>query len=130
MFHAVAAALVHGAALEAQFSDACVLDPKVVALRRRVHAEPDPSVAKMEAHVTIELTDGRRIRHHVRHALGSVERPMADSDIETKVRALAAGVLPAARIDALVSACWRADTLRDARSLTCHLSPPANGLAG
>jgi 2-methylcitrate dehydratase PrpD len=130
VFHAAAAALVHGAALEAQFSDACVLDPTVIALRRRVDAEPDPTVAKMEAYVAIELTDGRRIEHHVPHALGSVERPMADSDIEKKARALGTGVLPAGQIDALVSACWAAEELPDARSLTCHLSPPANRPAG
>ena len=129
VFHA-AAALGHGAALEAQFSDACVLDPVVVALRRRVDAEPDPTVAKMEAYVAIELTDGRRIEHHVPHAVGSGERPMADGDIEKKARALGIGVLPAAQIDALVSACWSAEELSDARSLTCHLSPPANGPAG
>ena len=64
------------------------------------------------------------------YALGSVERPMADSDIENKARALGTGVLPAARIDALVSACWSAEKLPDARSLTCHLSPPANSPAG
>jgi 2-methylcitrate dehydratase PrpD len=127
VFHAAAAALVHGAALEAQFSDACVLDPTVIALRRRVDAEPDPTVAKMEAYVAIALTDGRRIEHHVPHALGSVERPMADGDIEKKARALGTGVLPAAQIDALVSACRSAEELPDARSLTCHLSRPANG---
>jgi len=130
VFHAAAAALVHGAALEAQFTDDCVLDPRVVALRRRVTAEPDPSVAKMEAHVLIELVDGKRIERHVLHALGSVERPMSDGDIEAKARSLMVGVLPADRIDALVSACWGADALAGARALTRHLSPPGGPASG
>ena len=130
VFHAAAAALVHGAALEAQFTDACVLDPRVVALRRRVTAEPDDGIAKMAAHVTLELTDGRRIEHRVLHALGSVERPMSDADIERKARGLMADVLPASQIDALVAACWGAASLPDARALTRHLSPPPGGPAG
>jgi 2-methylcitrate dehydratase PrpD len=46
VFHAAAAALVHGAASEPQFSDACVRDPRVVALRERVAIAPDDNCAK------------------------------------------------------------------------------------
>ena len=45
VYHAAAAAIVHGAAGEAQFSDACVRDPRVIALRERVSrgAEDPPA---------------------------------------------------------------------------------------
>ena len=107
-----------------------MLDPAVVALRRRVTAEPDAALDKMAAHVTFELTDGRRVEPRVRHALGSVERPMSDADIERKARGLMAGVLSAAQSDALVAACWGAEALPDARALTCHLSPAPGVPAG
>ena len=51
LYHAAAVALIYGAAREAEFSDAVVRDPRVIALRERVTATPDPSVGKLEAHV-------------------------------------------------------------------------------
>src|SRR5260370_41250129 len=47
--HAVAAALVHGEAGLDQFSDECVRDPQVIAMRRRVEVIPDPAIATVAA---------------------------------------------------------------------------------
>ncbi|HEX6005706.1 MAG TPA: MmgE/PrpD family protein, partial [Burkholderiales bacterium] len=123
VFHAAAAALIHGAAGEAQFSAACVNDPQVAALRERVTAAPDPSVARTEAYVTIALSDGRTCSTHVAHALGTLKRPMSDADLETKFRGLTAGVLAPAQIEELIALCWRVNVLEDAGLLARRAVP-------
>ena len=60
---------------------------------------------------------GRRLERFVEHAVGSVEHPMTDSDLEGKFTRLADGVLPADRIHRLMDLCWKVDTLKDAAEL-------------
>ncbi len=123
IYHAAAAAIVHGAAGEPQFSDACVRDPRVAALRGRVSARADPSLRKTEARVTIRTRDGRVVSTHVEHALGTLARPMSDDDLEAKFRGLATGVLPAARIAELITLCWDIAGLDDAGALARAAAP-------
>ena len=68
-------ALIHGAAGEAQFSDAVVCDAGVIALRDRICATADARVRKLEAHVNIRLHNGTVLEKHVEHALGTVDDP-------------------------------------------------------
>ena len=117
VFHSAAVALIDGAAGEAQYSDARVADPRVVALRDRVTAAVDPSLAEDAANVRIRLRDGRTVERRVEHALGSLQRPMSDRDLEAKFRGLCAPVLPQSAIDALVAACWRFDRSKDCGAL-------------
>ncbi len=117
IFHACAAAIVRGAALEAQFADAVVNDPAVIAVRDKIDATPDAAIRKLEAHVRIELADGRVLDKHVAHALGSTEHPMSDADLEDKFRGLAEGVIPAAQAQRLIALCWKFPTLADAAQL-------------
>ena len=114
VYHAVAAAIVHGAAGEAQFSDACVRDPRVIAVRERVSTREDAAIGRTEARVTIRARDGRSFMLHVEHALGSLKRPMSDADLEAKFRALAQDVLPAAQTEEIIKLCWRVAALDDA----------------
>jgi len=110
-------AIVDGAAGPGQYSDARVADPAVVALRERVRAEVDPALAEDAAHVRIRLKDGRTLDCAVEHALGSLERPMSDRDLEAKFRELAAVALDCAAIDALIAACWSLDMSGDVAEL-------------
>lgn len=117
VFHACAAAIVHGAALEAQFADDVVRDPKVMAVRDRIDATTDPAIRKLEARVRIELNDGRVVDKHVEHALGSTEHPMSDADLEGKFRGLVDGVIPDAQAQQLIALCWQFPTLSEAAQL-------------
>jgi len=114
VYHAVCAAIIHGAAGEAQFSDACVRDPRVVALRKRVSLREDAAIGRTEARVTIRARDGRTFARHVEHALGTLARPMSDADLEAKFKALAQELLPAAQIGEIIKQCWRIASLEDA----------------
>jgi 2-methylcitrate dehydratase PrpD len=117
VYHAVAAAIVHGAAGEAQFSDACVRDPRVVAVRGRVGTREDAAIGRTEARVTIRARDGRSFSRHVEHALGSLKRPMSDADLEAKFRALAQDVLPAAQAEEIIKLGWRVAEIEDAGAI-------------
>ena len=90
MQHAVAAALVTGKAGVEQFSEACVNDPRVVALRRKVAVERDESFATTAAAVEIMTADGKLHKRAQRAARGSDENPMTDKDLEAKLRDAAA----------------------------------------
>jgi 2-methylcitrate dehydratase PrpD len=105
VYHACAAALLFGQAGEAQFSDACVKDPNVIALRDRVEARADPAIAEASADLTLTLRDGRTFRKRVEHAVGSLERPMSDAELDQKVHGLVDPVLGTAKADALLREC-------------------------
>ena len=105
VYHACAAGIVFGAAGEAEFADAMVTRPDVVALRERVTATADDAIAEEAADVTVVCRDGRRLHRFVAHAIGSLERPMSDADLERKFHALVDPVLGAERARQLVALC-------------------------
>jgi 2-methylcitrate dehydratase PrpD len=123
IFHACAVALATGTAGEPQFADAVVRDPRIAALRDRVSITADAGTRKLEAHVRIALRDGRTLERHVDHALGTLERPMSDADLEEKFRALVADALKPAQADVLIDLCWKLDTLPDAGAIARAATP-------
>lgn len=117
VYHSAAVAVIHGAAGEREYSDAVVRDPRIVALRDRVEAIADKSVHEAEADVSIRLKNGTKLDKHVKHAIGSLERPMGDADLEAKFRGLADGVLSREETDRLIGLCWTIETLPEAVAL-------------
>ena len=122
-YHAAAVALLFGKAGVAQFTDECVQDPQVVALRQKVVVHPDVSLEKMEARVSVLLDDGRELHQHVQHALGSLERPLTDRDIETKFHELAAASRSECHAWDVIELAWSLDMLRDAAELVRATAP-------
>jgi len=125
VFHALAVAIVRGAAGEPEFSTEAVLDPDVVALRQRVDVTADAAIGKLEGTVTIVLNGGRTLERHVPRALGTLERPMSDRDLEEKFGSLAQGILPAAQTSALMAACWDIAGRKDAGEISRMAGAPA-----
>ena len=123
VFHCAAVAIVDGAGGVAQFSDARVRDAEVVALRNRVNAAVDPSLAEDQAVVTIVLRDGRTLTKRVEHAIGSLDHPMTDVDLERKLHGLCDEILGAQRADELVAACWDLDESPNAGDLARRTVP-------
>ena len=115
--HGAAVALMDGAAGVAQFDDARARDPAIAALRERVVLVATPALEKDQAGATVVLRDGSRREYFVEHARGSRERPLSDDDLAAKFRALAAGVLPTARIDETLALCATLDACADAGAL-------------
>lgn len=125
VYHSCAVALIHGAAGEAQYSDACVRDPKVIALRDKVTASADTTVHEDQVRIMIRMKDGRALEKFVEHAIGSLDRPMSDSDLEAKFRGLADGVLSADETGRLLKLCWDVGSLKDAAEVARASVPAA-----
>jgi aconitate decarboxylase len=86
VFHSGAAGLAFAKAGIAQYADSVVKDPLVVRLRDKIQATVDPALGTDETIVTVILEDGREFGKHVRHAIGSVEVPMTDKQLEEKFK--------------------------------------------
>ena len=114
VYYAAAIGIVAGVAGEPEFSDAAVKDPVTIGLRDKVEPRIDSRLRQDQARVRITLTDGRVLEQFVEHAVGSVENPMSDRQLEAKFRDLVAGIVPVGRIQPLIDLCWQVATLADA----------------
>jgi 2-methylcitrate dehydratase PrpD len=123
VYHGCAAGLMFGRAGEEEFSDQVVTSAAVVALRDKVQATVDDSIDEAAADVTAVLTDGRRVHVRVDHAIGSLENPLSDAQLEAKFAALVVPVLGDARARD-ITAHWRTlAALPDVRTLTALCRP-------
>jgi 2-methylcitrate dehydratase PrpD len=111
--HAVAAALVTGKAGLAQFSDACVNDPRVLTMRSKVALKQDEAIATIAATVAITTADGKTHNLAQKAARGSDLNPMSDKDLEDKLRDAAVGWNPRHDIAPLLEAIWQLDKSDD-----------------
>ena len=123
VYHGCAAGLIYGRAGEDEFSDAVVNDPLVVATRRKVQAVVDDSIEEAAVRVTAVLKNGEHVDVHVEHAIGSLQKPLTDAQLQAKFNALVVPVLGQARADAITAACWQLGTLADVRALTTLCQP-------
>jgi 2-methylcitrate dehydratase PrpD len=114
VYHSAAVAIIHGAGGEAEYSDKCVSDPRVTALRDRVTAVVENGMHEDQTRVAIKLKNGKTVEKFVEHAIGSLARPMSDADLERKFRGLTKGILSDAECDRLITLCWEIGTLKDA----------------
>jgi 2-methylcitrate dehydratase PrpD len=123
VFHACAAGLMFGRAGEHEFSDAIVARPDVVALRDKVRIAVDDGIDEAAADVTVITRGGRR--HHVRveHAIGSLERPMTDADLEAKFHGLVDPVLGVHKADAIVQDAMALAQAGRIGALLAHVRP-------
>jgi len=117
-YHGFAVGLIFGRAGEGEYADDVVRRDDVVALRRKVVATADTSIAEDAADVTAILRGGRKEHLRVDHAVGSLGRPMSDADLEAKFHSLADGVIGKAKADALIAACWKVGSASNLRQLT------------
>jgi 2-methylcitrate dehydratase PrpD len=121
--HAVAAALVTGEAGLDQFTDACVRDPKVLALRSKVEVRRDSAFSTIAAAVEITTADGKTHKTSQAAARGSDVNPLDDRDLEAKLRVAAAGWDSRHNIAPLIDAIWALDNSADVSKLASLAVP-------
>jgi 2-methylcitrate dehydratase PrpD len=96
--HAAAAMVVRGSAGYAALDDSALQDPRIAALRHRVHVTEDPTMTAVAprlrpARVILTLTNGRQSTHSRESHRGDFQQPFAESEIRGKFRELAGVVL-------------------------------------
>jgi 2-methylcitrate dehydratase PrpD len=115
--HSVAVAFLYGAAGVKEYSDACVNDPAVLALRSKVSAEDDASIPADAAVVSLRTTSGDLLSAHIAHARGSIARPLSDRELEAKLRDLANYGAPGVDAERLIEAVWEIEKTDGAATL-------------
>ncbi len=116
-YHGFAAGLIAGRAGEGEYSDEFVRREDVVALRRKVNGTLDKSIAEDAVDVAVHLRGGKQTHLRVDHAVGSLERPLSDADLEAKFHSLVDPVLGAQKARALIAHCWKLADAKDVKAL-------------
>ncbi len=118
--HSVACGLLIGTAGVKEFADPLVFDDAIVRMRAKVRAELDPSLPDGAARVTVHTSSGQILTKTVMAARGSLEDPLPDADIETKLRACAQSVVSSPDIERLIDTVWRLEELPNVEPLIRH----------
>jgi 2-methylcitrate dehydratase PrpD len=122
-YHGFAAGLIFGRAGEGEYTDEIVAREDVVALRRKVNATVDKSIAEDAVDITVFLKDGKQMHLRVDHAIGSLKRPLSDADLEAKFHSLADPVIGAEKARALIEQCWSLSKAKDVTALVAAAQP-------
>jgi 2-methylcitrate dehydratase PrpD len=116
-YYCAALALAEGVAGEDMFTDKKVLNPQMVALRKRVKARVVPGYKDTEAKVTITTKAGKKYSAYVNTPKGDPRNPPSDRDLEEKFRSLVSSVLPKSKMERLIQSIWKLDKVADIRQL-------------
>lgn len=122
VYHCAAVALIEGVGSSKQYTDASVQNPVTASLRKRVSINVDQKIRVDEAVIEISMVDGSVVTHHVEHALGSLEKPMSDDDLERKFVNLVSDTLPEAQWREALDQCWKVEQLSSFTKLASNLS--------
>jgi 2-methylcitrate dehydratase PrpD len=119
----VAVALLEGAALLGQFSEAKIADPRVVELARRVEFAVDPDIDRLYPErfpnrVEIVLKNGQRYETRIDFPTGSVEHPMSFDAVAGKFRSLAGCAVSETRTEEIINKVGILEELKNIRELT------------
>jgi len=123
VYHAAATALLRGDGSPAAFTDEVVSNPAIVALRGHVEATADKAMPEESVRIAVTLKDGQRIERYVRHAIGSVARPLSDAQLEAKFRGSSVPVLGGGATDAVLNLAWQLPALSSIGELIAKTVP-------
>jgi 2-methylcitrate dehydratase PrpD len=117
VYHSGACGLRFGKATPAEYDDAVVLDPEVIAIRDRITAEINTALTPDQATVTVELEDGQVFTKTIEHAIGSLEVPLDETMLKTKFLDQCTPVLGEGAT-AASKACWEIEAAEDICNIT------------
>jgi 2-methylcitrate dehydratase PrpD len=121
--HSVAAAFVCGKVGLDEYTDACVADPTVLDVRRKIQVQQDTAISVSAAAIEVVMKDGKTHRAAVSSARGSAERSLSDAELEDKLFTLGAALGAKNKLRRLADAVWALDRAPDASSLLALARP-------
>ena len=131
--YSIAVMIVRGRAGLDEFTEEAIRDSAVLDLARRVRYELDSTVdypRHFSGHVKVFMKDGTLLEENQPHPRGGFEEPLPPGEIEEKFRANARLALPMDKVDAVLDAVHRLETLSSISILTGLLIPGKRGSAG
>ncbi|GAA0304315.1 MmgE/PrpD family protein [Sphingomonas oligophenolica] len=129
--YAMAAAIVDGAVLPAQFAPARLDADDIWAMIGKIHARHEPAFDKsiLESTVTITFTDGSKEEEHLLQSK-TFATGMSRVEISAKYHLLTKGIITAERRDRIERMVMGLDELTDVRPLIEALAAPAGSTFG
>lgn len=118
VYHGAAIGLLLGSATPAEYDDKVATDPRVIQIRDKVTAEADKNIRSDEAFIQITMDGGDNISRHIEHAVGSLQRPMADSELREKFLGQVEPVLGRDRAVNVDKMAWDVVSLADVTGIT------------
>ena len=123
VYHGCAVGLIFGQAGEGEYADDIVNRADVVALRAKVNATTDTSISEAAVDVKAILKDGKEVHVFVKNAIGSVENPMSDANLEQKFTSLAEPIIGTEKTRQLISALWKLGSASDLKKILSLSTP-------
>ena len=108
---------------EGEYADDIVNRADVVALRAKVNATTDTSISEASVDVKAFLKDGKEVHVFVKNAIGSVENPMSDANLEQKFTSLAEPIIGKEKTRQLISALWKLGQASDLKQIISLCTP-------
>jgi len=129
VYHAAATALLHDDGSPTAFTDQRVADPEIIALRDRVEATADQNVHEASVAITLRMKDGTTIERWVERAIGSIERPLSNDEIDVKFSRQSALVIGEAATAKLLATAWKLEELPDVAGFGAAAQPAKSAAA-
>jgi 2-methylcitrate dehydratase PrpD len=117
VYHGAAVGLVRGKAGIREYTDEAVNEPAIKHVRECATAVGDPSVTEDQAHIEVELTNGKKLTRFVEKSLGNVHRPLGDRQLDDKFLDQAVMALPLEQARKALDQSWKIDQLADVNQL-------------
>ncbi|OAP57120.1 hypothetical protein AYL99_07857 [Fonsecaea erecta] len=125
LYHGCAVALVHGSAGPTQFADQACNDVAVASVRDKINVATNAAIRDDEAYLELTYRSGelQKKKIHIKHATGSLAKPMTKQSLEKKFLGQAMPILGEQRAQKAIEAAWSLESLRDISDFTQLFSP-------
>lgn len=117
VYHGGACGLIFGKATPSQYDDAVVQNAKVIAVRDRIQADIDDTLAADETKIVVQFKGGRTLEKHVQHAVGSMEVPLDEQRLQDKFADQCEKIL-GADVNTASNALWDIENAEDVAAIT------------
>jgi 2-methylcitrate dehydratase len=113
---------MYGAVDQCYFDEQYLRDKELLDLVGRIKCLPSEEANRRESEMNlcdleVVMRSGKRKSTRVEYHRGHWRNPMADAEMETKFRSLAASMLPVARVDVLLEQLWKLEDLPEVGTL-------------
>jgi len=123
VYHGCAVGLIFGQAGEGEYANDIVNRPDVVALRAKVNATTDTSISEASVDVKAILKNGKEVHIFIKNAIGSVENPMSDANLEQKFTRLTEPVIGKEKTGQLITTLWNLGSAPDLKKILSLCTP-------
>ena len=117
VYHGGAVGLVLGKAGPAQYADDVVTSNEITSVRDKIEATADEKLGADEAELVVAFQDGKQLKKHVEHAIGSLEVPITNEQLQDKFLDQVSPVLGAEGAKTASQTAWGVKQVSDVAAL-------------